>query len=90
MTKVFDVDVGDDELRLKVEAVGGGKEFAVLVDEGIAAIDEVLAGDHYWTLEGRAVSKTNYSQSSFDGYRGYIRCVRDLSADEVREFNNKD
>lgn len=55
-----------------------------------AAIDEVLAGDHYWTLEGRAVSKTNYSQSSFDGYRGYIRCVRDLSADEVREFNNKD
>ena len=44
MTKVFDVDVGDDELRLKVEAVGGGKEFAVLVDEGIAAIDEVLSG----------------------------------------------
>jgi|GEM_PF-2683094 len=54
------------------------------------AIDEVLSGSHYWTLEGRCVSRTNHTDPAADASSGYIRCVRDLSASEVALLNEKD
>lgn len=47
-------------------------------------IDVVLAGGSYWALNGKEV-KTNNGNS----YTGYVRCVRDLSPDEVKELENK-
>ena len=54
------------------------------------AIAEVLAGSHYWTLEGKAVSKTDYGNTSSDGTTGYIRCVRDLTVEDVQKINDKE
>ena len=48
-------------------------------------MSEVLKRQYYWTRNGKktlANSKDNLSQ-------GYIRCVRDLSPDEVKELENK-
>ena len=47
-------------------------------------IDVVLAGGSYWALNGKEV-KTNNGNS----YTGYVRCVRDLSPEEVKELENK-
>lgn len=47
-------------------------------------IDVVLAGGSYWALNGKEV-KTNNGNSS----TGYVRCVRDLKPDEVKELENK-
>ena len=47
-------------------------------------IDVVLAGGSYWALNGKEV-KTNNGNS----YTKYVRCVRDLSPDEVKELENK-
>ena len=47
-------------------------------------IDVVLAGKTYWALDGNQVTaNTN------DKTKGYVRCVRDLSPDEVKELENK-
>lgn len=47
-------------------------------------IDVVLAGGSYWALNGNQVeANPDYA------YRGYVRCVRDLSPDEVKELENK-
>ena len=51
------------------------------------AIDVVLAGSHYWTLEGKCVSRDNPSNTSYDVNTGYIRCVRDLTLSDVEQFN---
>lgn len=51
------------------------------------AIDEVLAGNYYWTLEGRSVSKTDYSNPAQDSGSGHIRCIRDLSEEELERIN---
>lgn len=47
-------------------------------------IDVVLAGGSYWALNGKQVTANtnNYNE-------GYVRCVRDLSPDEVKELENK-
>lgn len=47
-------------------------------------IDVVLAGGSYWALNGKQVTANtdNY-------YKGYVRCVRDLSPDEVKELEDK-
>ena len=54
------------------------------------AIAEVLSGSHYWTLEGKAVSKNTPSNTSSDNTSGYIRCVRDLTVADVRKINSKE
>lgn len=47
-------------------------------------IDVVLAGGSYWALNGKQVTaNTNNSDT------GFVRCVRDLSPDEVKELENK-
>lgn len=47
-------------------------------------IDVVLAGGSYWALNGKQVEA-----NPNDTYTGYVRCVRDLSPDEVKALENK-
>lgn len=47
-------------------------------------IDVVLAGGSYWALNGKKVEA-----NPNDTNTGYVRCVRDLSPEEVKELENK-
>lgn len=47
-------------------------------------IDVVLAGGSYWALNGKQVEA-----NPNDTYTGYVRCVRDLSLEEVKALENK-
>ena len=47
-------------------------------------IDVVLAGKTYWALNGNQVTANKNGSGS-----GYVRCVRDLKPDEVKELENK-
>ena len=47
-------------------------------------IDVVLAGGSYWALNGSQVEANKNNE-----YTGYVRCVRDLSPEEVKELENK-
>lgn len=47
-------------------------------------IDVVLAGGSYWALNGSKVEANKNNE-----YTGYVRCVRDLSPEEVKELENK-
>lgn len=47
-------------------------------------IDVVLAGGSYWSLNGKQVTANTNNYN-----KGYVRCVRDLSPDEVKELENK-
>lgn len=47
-------------------------------------IDVVLAGGSYWALNGKQV-KANKN----DDEEGFVRCVRDLSPEEVKALENK-
>ena len=47
-------------------------------------IDVVLAGKTYWALNGSQVTANTNNR-----YTGYVRCVRDLSPEEVKELENK-
>ena len=53
-------------------------------DKNQNVIDVVLAGGSYWALNGKQVEA-----NPNDTYTGYVRCVRDLSPDEVKELENK-
>lgn len=47
-------------------------------------IDVVLAGGSYWALNGKQVTANTNNYN-----KGYVRCVRDLSPDEVKKLENK-
>lgn len=47
-------------------------------------IDVVLAGGSYWALNGKQVTANTNNYN-----KGYVRCVRDLKPDEVKELENK-
>ena len=47
-------------------------------------IDVVLAGGSYWALNGKQVEANKNNDD-----RGFVRCVRDLSLDEVKALENK-
>lgn len=47
-------------------------------------IDVVLAGGSYWALDGSKVIANSDGEGS-----GYVRCVRDLSLEEVKALENK-
>lgn len=47
-------------------------------------IDVVLAGGSYWALNGNQVEA---NKNNYEG--GFVRCVRDLSPEEVKELENK-
>lgn len=47
-------------------------------------IDVVLAGGSYWALNGKQVTANTNNYNT-----GYVRCVRDLSLEEVKALENK-
>lgn len=47
-------------------------------------MSEVLRGRQYWALDGSKVTANKNGSGS-----GYVRCVRDLSPDEVKKLENK-
>lgn len=47
-------------------------------------MSEVLRGYKYWALDGSKVTANKNGSGS-----GFVRCVRDLSPDEVKELENK-
>ena len=47
-------------------------------------IDVVLAGGSYWALNGKKVEANKNDDES-----GFVRCVRDLSPEEVKDLENK-
>ena len=47
-------------------------------------MSEVLKGRQYWALDGSKVTANKNGSGS-----GYVRCVRDLSPEEVKELENK-
>ncbi len=53
-------------------------------EENQNVIDVVLAGKTYWALNGNQVTANKDGSGS-----GYVRCVRDLSPDEVKKLENK-
>lgn len=53
-------------------------------DKNQNVIDVVLAGGSYWALNGKQVTANPKNSDT-----GYVRCVRDLSPDEVKELENK-
>ena len=48
-------------------------------------MSEVLKRKYYWTRNGQ----TTIANSNDNTSQGFIRCVRDLSPDEVKELENK-
>lgn len=48
-------------------------------------MSEVLKRQYYWTRNGQKTLANSQDKTS----QGYIRCVRDLSPDEVKELENK-
>lgn len=53
-------------------------------DKNQNVIDVVLAGKTYWALNGSQVTANTNNNT-----KGYVRCVRDLSPEEVKELENK-
>ena len=53
-------------------------------DKNQNVIDVVLAGGSYWALNGNQVEANKNNDE-----RGFVRCVRDLSPEEVKELENK-
>lgn len=53
-------------------------------DKNQNVIDVVLAGGSYWALNGEQVTANTANEK-----KGYVRCVRDLSPEEVKEQENK-
>lgn len=47
---------------------------------------EVVGGNYYWTLDGGYAYNSSGSGATENGSK-YVRCVRDLSAEEIAEIN---
>lgn len=54
-------------------------------DKNQNVMSEVLKRKYYWTRNGQTTIANSKDRSS----QGFIRCVRDLSPDEVKELENK-
>ena len=50
------------------------------------AMIEVLGGEYYWTLDGGYGQYSGGSGGSITGSK-YVRCVRDMSKEELDEIN---
>jgi len=93
------MEVGDDAARTRytgwrlptpaeIEVIIGyqqGDIDNVHVPTAYRVMREVLTGSTYWALNGEDI-ETGYSTT----YSGYVRCVRDLSAEEVDRLNGFD
>lgn len=83
------VEVGKDGKRYDNWRLPTESEIKVIVNyqynKEQNVVTEVLRGGSYWALSGNQV--TANSNNKKDG--GYVRCVRDLSPEEVTELENK-
>ena len=52
-----------------------------------ATMDRVLAGYYYWTANGKVSDKVE--GANVNNSPGAVRCIRDLSTEEVQELENK-
>jgi hypothetical protein len=57
----------------------------VTIGQNYRTMAAVLTGDRYWCLSGQKIQTSN-SQPTTQG-TAYLRCVRDLTAEEVEELN---
>ena len=84
------VEVGKDGKRYDNWRLPTESEIKVIANyqykEGQDVVTEVLAGGSYWALSGNQVI-TNPNEDEEDV--GYVRCVRDLSPEEVTALENK-
>lgn len=82
------VEVGLDGKRYDNWRLPTESEISVIVnyqyDKSQDVVSEVLAGKYYWALSGKKVQANSKGSGS-----GYVRCVRDLSPEEVTELENK-
>lgn len=82
------VEVGLDGKRYDNWRLPTESEISVIVnyqyDKSQDVVSEVLAGKYYWALSGKKVQANSKGSGN-----GYVRCVRDLSPEEVTELENK-
>lgn len=82
------VEVGTDGKKYIGWRLPTAAEIGVITkyqyDSSQSVMSEVLKGYKYWALDGSKVTANKNGSGS-----GYVRCVRDLSPDEVKELENK-
>ena len=82
------VEVGKDGKRYDNWRLPTESEIKVIVNyqynKEQDVVTEVLRGGSYWALSGKQVEANSKGSGS-----GYVRCVRDLSPEEVAELENK-
>lgn len=61
------------------------KRIYELAKDDKAVGQQVLKGAYYWTLDGNKSDYNNYKQQ--DGT--YVRCVHDLTLDEIEDIENQ-
>ena len=87
------MEVGDDGTRYVGWRLPTAEEIQVIINyqngentSGVTMV-EVLGGKYYWTLDGTSAYVSTGDQGT--ATNAYVRCVRDLSLDEVNKLNNR-
>ena len=62
----------------------------VTIPTAYQTITPVLTGAHYWCLSGRKIRTSDNQIITDNNVNAYLRCVRDLSAEEVERLNGFD
>lgn len=86
------MEVGTDGTKYVGWRLPTKEEINVIIDyqndpKYAETIVEVLGGRYYWTLDGTPAYVSTGDQGTETN--AYVRCVRDLTADEVKDINSK-
>ncbi|MDI9551132.1 MAG: DUF1566 domain-containing protein [Bacteroidales bacterium] len=87
------MEVGVDGTHYQGWRLPTGAELGAIIDyqrnplTNGRTIVEVLGGAYYWALDGRAYDKNDGNHWISYG-SNYVRCVRDLTLDEIEKLNN--
>ena len=57
----------------------------VTVPNDYRVLTPVLTGKYYWSLSGDPIEANSNSTNTT---KSYLRCVRDLTAEEIKKLNN--
>ena len=86
------MEVGTDGTRYVGWRLPTAEEIQVIINyqngentSGVTMV-EVLGGKYYWTLDGTSAYVSTGDQGT--ATNAYVRCVRDLTLDEVNKLNN--
>ena len=85
------MEVGEDGKRYVGWRLPTKQEIEVIISyqdgtyTGKVTMETVLGGQYYWSLEGTTAYVANGSGGSTT--TGYVRCVRDLTLEEVNQLN---